>query len=362
MKIAFVNQDPGIKPARAKGAAIHLEAMRAAFRAGGHEVVAFDESSPELLGTRLASSAHRGPFDLVYERYALGATAGCRYAQLEGIPHVLEVNAPLIEEAERFRELQDGAKLRQEEAWLFAHTSLISAVSTDVAAACAAGCDDHAPIVVLPNGIDPEVFHVGQREGARGRAGLPAERFVVGFHGRLRPWHNFAALARATAGLLAAGVDAHLLCVGRGDFAAELAAATDGVFPLDRFTHREWVPYESVGALIGAFDCLPLTYGSEGPHYFSPIKLREAMAVGAVPVVPAVGDLTQTVLHGENGLVFTPGDEPGLTRELLALAGDPVRRARLGAAAAEAAGRHTWLHIANRVLDELGLAVEATGR
>jgi hypothetical protein len=46
-----------------------------------------------------------GPFDAVYERYALWSFAGMEYARDAGTAGLLEVNAPLIEEQARHREL-----------------------------------------------------------------------------------------------------------------------------------------------------------------------------------------------------------------------------------------------------------------
>lgn len=358
MKIAAVNQDPGIAPGRAKGAAVHLEAMRAAFRALGHEVVAFDQPTPELLGTQLASSAHQRPFDLIYERYALGATAASHFAEGRGIPHVVEVNAPLIEEAAAYRGLSEAQAQIESERRIFEHASLLSAVSADVAAYCRARSARHAPVAVHPNGIDTEWFHPGRRQGARERTNIPSSRFVLGFHGRLRPWHEFETLARATVALVSEGIDAHLLCVGNGDFLETAREATDGVLDARRLTVCTWLPYEEVGGWIGAFDCLPLTYAASGPHYFSPLKLREAMAVGAVPVVPRVGDLESAVQHGENGLVYAAGDTPSLVAHLVTLARDPSYRQRLAGTAVASAQRHTWQHNARAILTALGLPVE----
>jgi glycosyltransferase involved in cell wall biosynthesis len=353
MKIAAINQDPGIAPGRAKGAAVHVAAMRHAFKGLGHEVHGYDEPVPELLGARLDAEAHSRPFDLVYERYALGATAGLDFARARGALHVLEINAPLIDEARAYRNLDGVPEAILGEAYLFENTDLIVAVSDGVARYCRKRSHGHAPITVQPNGIDDERFHLGLRAGARERAGIPASRFVLGFHGRLRPWHNFAGLARAAMALVAAGVDVHLFCLGRGDFTGEVAEATDGLFPSERLTTKSWLPYEEVGATIAACDCLPLSYARGGPDYFSPIKLREAMAVGVVPVVPRFSDLERVVTHRESGLFYDLGDEPGLVLELQRLASDPAGWARLSRAAASCAKHHTWEHIAEAVLAEL---------
>jgi hypothetical protein len=50
-----------------------------------------------------------GPFDLVYERYSLWSFAAMEYAKAIGVPGLLEVNAPLIEEQAKYRGLVDRA-------------------------------------------------------------------------------------------------------------------------------------------------------------------------------------------------------------------------------------------------------------
>ena len=45
------------------------------------------------------------PFDFIYERYSLFSTAGRSFAKAAGIPFVLEVNAPLVLEAAKYRQL-----------------------------------------------------------------------------------------------------------------------------------------------------------------------------------------------------------------------------------------------------------------
>src|SRR2546426_12362477 len=47
-------------------------------------------------------------YDLVYERYSLWSLAGMEHAATAGIPGLLEVNAPLIEEQAAYRGLRDA--------------------------------------------------------------------------------------------------------------------------------------------------------------------------------------------------------------------------------------------------------------
>ena len=55
----------------------------------------------------------------------------------------------------------------------------------------------------------------------------------------------------------------------------------------------------------------------------------EAMALG-VPVISAeIGGVPEVITHGDNGLLFPPGDDLALSRLLATLLDDPALRARL---------------------------------
>ncbi|HYR68656.1 MAG TPA: glycosyltransferase, partial [Candidatus Dormibacteraeota bacterium] len=56
--------------------------------------------------------------DIVYERYALSSIAGSLLARRLGIPHILEVNAPLADEEDRFRGLSLPRLTRRLERWV----------------------------------------------------------------------------------------------------------------------------------------------------------------------------------------------------------------------------------------------------
>ena len=47
-----------------------------------------------------------------------------------------------------------------------------------------------------------------------------------------------------------------------------------------------------------------------------PVKLLEYMASGSVVIAPEMGGIVRMVQHGENGLLFTPGDPEDLARQI----------------------------------------------
>jgi glycosyltransferase involved in cell wall biosynthesis len=68
----------------------------------------------------------------------------------------------------------------------------------------------------------------------------------------------------------------------------------------------------------------------------------EAMASGVPPVGARAGGVPDVIRHGENGLMFTPGDLGDLTEQLRRLLTDDVLRRRLGRRAREDMEGHGW--------------------
>jgi len=62
-------------------------------------------------------------------------------------------------------------------------------------------------------------------------------------------------------------------------------------------------------------------------------SLMEAMACGCAVLASNVGGNPELVVHGDNGLIFEPGDAAGLAVELEAVLGNAALRHRLAAAA-----------------------------
>lgn len=349
LHIISVNQDPGIHVGRKKGAAVHLRAMRDAFGQLGATVAAIDQDEPGRLRALLRSEVGRQPPDLIYERYALGRSAAAAFARDNGIPYALEVNAPLADEQERWRGRPEADRDRCEDAVTFAAAGFVAAVSSQVADYSISRGARPDTVFVCPNGIDTRRFKPGVRAQQPPGTTLPDSTFVLGFHGRERPWHGFGLLVEATHALLRKDLQVHLLVIGNGEFSALSA------LPEANYTRLSWVGHDQIPALIGRFDALPLTYPPDAPCYFSPLKLAEAMACGAVPVVPDLGDLARTVAHGRTGLVYPAGDLDALVTALESLIEDPSLTSGLAAAAAKAALEWGWDSIAVRILGHFGL-------
>lgn len=355
MRLAFVQQDPGIKPGSEKGAAVHVARLCEALVEEGVEVVRVEHPDDEHVRSRLADA---GPLDAIYERFSLRTGAAAAWAAERGLAYGLEVNSPLDVEENRYRGgsvgVEDVAPFRA----AFEQASLVSVVSKPLVPYVLGHGARSTAVQVHTNGVDPSVFHPLQdREEARRELDLGPEQLALVFHGRLRPWHDLPLLVRAVADARDRGADLVLVCVGTGDFQETCAAA----LPPEAFRVRGWCGPSEVARHVGACDLIALAHSSHEAAWFSPLKLREAMAMGLVPIVPDLGDLAEAVLGGEAGLVYEAGRQDLLASALVDLALDAPRRDQLAERACDEAARHTWRRTARDVLHHLGLTAGSGG-
>jgi glycosyltransferase involved in cell wall biosynthesis len=376
MRIAYVCADPGVPVFGRKGCSIHVQEVIRGLRRHGAEI--------ELFATRLggeppaelrAVPVHRlpalpkqelaareqaalaandelraalervGPFDLVYERYSLWSFAGMEYARAHGIPGLLEVNTPLIEEQARYRGLVDRNAAEAVAASVFSSASALLGVSQEIVAYLQPYAGSRAHLV--PNGVNPERFQPG-----RASARPAGAAFTIGFVGTLKPWHGLSVLVEAFIRLHARDSNTRLLIVGDGAerAALERSLKANGVREAAHFAGA--VAPEMVPELLAAMDVAVAPYPRLARFYFSPLKVYEYMAADVPVVVSRIGQLDGLIQHGVNGLLCPPGDADALAEALDRLRQAPELRARLAKAARTAVLKHhTWNAVAQRILE-----------
>jgi len=187
----------------------------------------------------------------------------------------------------------------------------------------AAGVGRPDQYVVIPPGVT--VTEPIDGAEARRRLELPAAVQVVAFIGRLTSIKRPDRLIDAWRRVHAEVPDAILLVVGEGDLASATRASAGNLGAAVRFLGWR----EHLAEIYAAADLVVLTSDNEG----MPVTLIEAAMAGVPVVSTSVGSAKEVVRDGNTGVVV-PSDPAAIANSITALLQDPVRRERLGAAAA----------------------------
>lgn len=377
MRIAYICADNGIPLDGSKGASNHVREFVAALVKLGHEPAVFaariGQPEPNLsYQTYVIGSTETFPvslhpetagvlrneslvdaleaqhalrrFDIVYERYSLWSFGGLEFARANSLPFVLEVNSPLRREQMNFRTLHMRATAALVERCVFSGATLLAGVSSSVVDYAVRQSGRTGPSIVLPNGVDLDLFASCRPAGAD-------EPFTIGFAGSLKPWHGLEVLLEAYRLLTAQSPDYRLLVVGDG--------------PLREYIERETVSerlrglVQITGALdkrripeaLGRMHVAVAPYTPMDEFYFSPLKIYEYMAAGCAIVASRIGQVADVLSEGQTGLFAEPGNPAELARQISRLREDIPLRESLGRSARrEAFACHSWTSRVTEVL------------
>ncbi|MDT8304302.1 MAG: glycosyltransferase family 4 protein [Anaerolineae bacterium] len=388
MRVAYICADAGVPVFGVKGSSRHVQEVIRAFLQNGSQVdlyasrigggvprglepVTLKALTPppkgDVLQREVAElAANRelrralekdGPYDMVYERYSLWSYAGMAYARSIGAPGVLEVNAPLIEEQEKYRTLVRRAHAERVARRAFRSASALLAVSHQVASHVKSYGDGVSGIHVIPNGVDTERFRPDM---------VPAhpyapDEFVIGFAGSLKPWHGLEVLMEAFDQTVRHHPSSRLLIVGDGPGYTELESEIErrGLEKTVRLIGQ--VAHDAVPHWLTAMDLAVAPYPAIEGFYFSPLKVFEYMAAGLPVVASDLGQISEVVEDRVSGLLVDPGDPGKLASAFDLLIRKPELRIRLGTAARrKVAADHSWQAIARRVFSLAGVKPRAS--
>ena len=367
MHIAYVCLDPGIPVFGTKGASVHIQEVVREYRRRGHDVTVYAtrrgsdvpddlselrivdvpittrdeeerERAQQAASASVSDMVRAGGYDLVYERYSLFSTviAEC------GVPGILEVNAPLIDEQRTHRVLVDeqaADAALQEQVQAALATICVSDPVRDWVIARTEG----TRVFTVPNGVN--VHRITPQPESPGAP-------VVTFVGTLKPWHGVDVLLRARA---QAHKDWQLRIIGDGPMRAELddLARSLGIdVDFRGAVAPDAIPQHMAGTAIGVAPYPAMDNDSD--QYFSPLKVYEYMAAGLPVVASRVGQLPE--IMGESAYLVPPSDPEALAEALDALVANPVERARVGSDNRRQAEReHSWTGTVDHILAHAGV-------
>jgi glycosyltransferase involved in cell wall biosynthesis len=371
------------------GQAVHIDEIVSSLRAQGHEVcvvgpdadgaasmgqdvgwvqcvrAALPKAIYELLELgytvlaywKLSRAAKAFKPDFIYERYNLYLLAGTLLQRRSGIPLLLEVNAPLADERERFGGLKLKRLARWAERTAWHEAARVLPVTRVLAQHVAAAGVAAERIVVIPNGINAAHFAAAPTpEAAKAALGWPGS-IVLGFTGFVRDWHGVDRVVRWLADP-ATPSSARLLVVGDGPARESLEQLAQALRLGERVRFTGVVPRDQVPGYVAAFD---IALQPAVVAYASPLKLFEYLALGKAVVAPRQPNIEEVLRDGTNALLFDAQQVGALESALSRLCADGELREHLarGARATIEELSLTWDHNARRIIE---LARSALGR
>ncbi|USQ81964.1 glycosyltransferase family 4 protein [Ornithinimicrobium faecis] len=385
--VAYLSADPGVPAFGTKGASVHVQEIIRAFRDRGASVRLYtartDDHVPADLtdvpvthvpvdsraertadkefdqqertarreqrqvaaAHEMATRAIADGVDIAYERYSLFSTALAEVTTTLGIPGVLEVNAPLIDEQATHRHLIDAAGALRALRTQVAAAAVVACVSEPVAQWVRGHCPEATDkIKVTPNGVNTSRI-APTTVSAEGDP-------IVLFVGTLKPWHGVEVLLEAAA---LAREPWQLRIVGDGPQGPALTEQAERL-GLDVDFRGAVAPGDIPAALAGAaVSVAPYpVFDGGADQYFSPLKIYEYAAAGLPVVASRVGQVPGIVADGENGLLVEPSDPVALAAAIDTLAADPQRARALGLAGRDMVlASHSWDSVLDQILEDV---------
>jgi glycosyltransferase involved in cell wall biosynthesis len=300
----------------------------------------------------LKAARRRPRPDLIYQRHTAFNVVGAVLSRLWRVPFVLEFNSSEVWKGRYWGGVRLlGVASLVEDVNLRAADRIV-VVSSPLRDSLVAQGVPGAKVLVNPNAVEPARFLPDERNQAlRTEIGVAADAPLVCFSGTFGVWHGIPTLAKTLPKLLATRPEVRVVLLGDGPL-RHLVEGLD-----ERILLPGLVPYAAVPGYLAASDILVAPHGAQadgGEFFGSPTKLFEYMAAGRAIVASAVGQIGDVLEDDRNALLVPPDDPDALCQAIVRLVDDPGLRARLGAAAREAAvAEHTWRHNAERLLAAL---------
>jgi glycosyltransferase involved in cell wall biosynthesis len=287
------------------------------------------------------------PFDVIDAHWAYpDGFAAAVLANVFNVPLALTVRGDDINILPKF------FLRRQSIRWALQRASLVIALSNELKERVQLLTNDVSKTVVIPNGVNSEIFCPGDRSEARRRLGLPREGRILLSVGRLHSSKGYPLLVKALGQLQTQFPDLSLAIVGESDNEADARSAIDGAAIRLGITEKVKLvgarPHSVVADWYRAADLFCLPTSREG----SANVLLEALASGLPCVTTPVGGNRDIITNEEVGILVT-ADVEFLTCAIAQGLGRHWDRERI----AGHVRKRTWASVASECYENLSRVV-----
>jgi D-inositol-3-phosphate glycosyltransferase len=314
-------------------------------------------------GIKAFAESKKLRYDLLHAHYWLSGQAGLALRSVWGIPliqmfHTLALMKNRVARDEVNREPSE--RLEVEKRLLREADRVVAATQAEVAQIQWLYQVSTERVAVIPPGVDTGRFYPIAADEAKEYVGIPLEKRMVLFVGRIESLKGIDTLLHAMAGLKNKGLfDDHGVCLaiigGEADESSEELSAE-----MVRLTSlSEELDLEDIVRFLGKRDqdTLPYHYSAAEvvvvPSHYESFGLvaLEAMACGAPVVASETGGLAFLIKDGETGFHVPAGDVEVLASRLETILDDDLLRKRLGRQASAYAQGYDWTLISDQILE-----------
>ncbi len=188
-------------------------------------------------------------------------------------------------------------------------TDVVSVVSPELKKKIVELSISEHKVRVIPNGVDSERFTPTDKASCRRRLGLPSDRKIVLFVGKLDTVKGIEYLLEATAEIRAACQNLFIAIVGDGPLYQSLIRKTQELDLTGLVTFFGAKPHEEIPLWMNSCDLFCLPSLREG----WPCVIMEALACGKPVVASRVGGVPE-IVNEKNGFLVEPRNSKDLAQ------------------------------------------------
>lgn len=202
--------------------------------------------------------------------------------------------------------------------------------------------DEDINITIIPNGVNPDMFHPGDPIPDSG----PFKLLCVARLIKRKGQHH---LIETVKRLTQQGIDITADLVGTGDAEDEYRELVNSLHLNDRIRFRGYIPREQMPAIYAQAHVFVLPSYNEGMS----VATLEAMASGLPLIVTRTPGTDELVKEGVNGLSFSWGDIVNLSECIVALDKDRSLARQMGIASRNIARKYSWSSCSDNFLQSI---------
>ncbi len=294
--------------------------------------------------------------DVIHERFGLYSFGGVLASRLMGIPYVLEINGPNIEEKQLFTKPLLGWQKR-----VAVFIRKICMFNSDIIISVSNVLKDIMVnewkvaghnIVVMPNAADVQSLLKAAETMLFRKANYLEDSFLIGFVGTLQLWYGLDVLVDAVPYIVESIPNAKVVFVGDGHARIHLEEKIKKIGLSKHVLLLGSKPHEEIPEILKTLDVAVAPYVDLPTGFFnSPIKIFEYLAAGKAIVASDIGQIPEIVEHYKTGLLVKPGDPYELAKAVIQIANDHELKTRLEGAARDEGKKYSWENYAKKLIN-----------